>query len=93
MSERDYVNEINTKSKPSKKNDMSNSNIEEKIDDEVLGSKYGFGISPRNLEIIMEKYKERGTDFKDLLYFKNQNGVSTLIKSLLTNENTGISSL
>jgi hypothetical protein len=34
-----------------------------------------------------------GTGFKDLLYFKNQNGVSTLIKSLLTNENTGISSL
>ena len=77
-----------------KKVDKENSN-EDDIGEEDDGkeAKYGFGISAYKLEKIMGKYKERGTVFKDLIYFRKQNGVSELLKSLLTNEKRGISSL
>ena len=60
--------------------------------DEAKDKKYGFGISAHDLEAIMEKYKERGDDFKDLKFFRSQNGITNLLHSLLTNEVNGISS-
>ena len=47
--------------------------------------KYDFGVSAHDLEEIMEKYKERGDDFKDLKFFRAQNGITNLLHSLLTN--------
>ena len=44
--------------------------------------KYGFDIEPGELEKIMGIYKERGEDYKDLLYFKEQNGIKKLLDSL-----------
>ena len=41
----------------------------------------------------MGRYKERGSDFRDLKYFRNHGGVTNLLNSLLTNESRGISSL
>ena len=54
---------------------------------------FGFGITPQKLESIMGKYKERGTDFKDLLYFQKRGGVNQLINQLVTSETYGIKSL
>ena len=93
MSERENINEINTKSKPTKKIDISNSKIEDIISDDDKVNQYGFGIKARDLEKIMESYKERGSDFKDLEYFREQDGVTNLLNSLKTNENIGISSI
>ena len=85
--------EINTKSDKNEKNDLGSSQINLISDDDGIEKNYGFGISANKLETIMGKYKERGSDFKDLKYFREQNGVINLINSLLTNEVTGISSL
>ena len=92
MSERNNILEIKTKTTPGKKNDMISSQISNLISEDENRNKYGFGISPRGLERIMGWYKERGSDFKDLLYFKNQDGVANLLNSLLTNEIMGINS-
>ena len=85
--------EINTKLDKNEKNDLGSSQINLISDDDGIEKNYGFGISANKLETIMGKYKERGSDFKDLKYFREQNGVINLINSLLTNEVTGISSL
>ena len=85
--------EINAKSEKNEKNDLGSSQINLISDDDGIEKNYGFGISANKLETIMGKYKERGSDFKDLKYFREQNGVINLINSLLTNEVTGISSL
>ena len=53
----------------------------------------GFGITPYALEKIVEKYIERGYDFKDLEFFREQNGITNLLNFLLTNEINGISSI
>ena len=60
--------------------------------DDGKEKKFGFGVSAHDLEEIMEKYKERGDDFKDLKFFRAQNGITNLLHSLLTNEKNGISS-
>ena len=71
------------------KNDLGSSHTN--LDD-GKEKKFGFGISVHELEEIMEKYKERGDDFKDLKYFRAQNGITNLLHSLLTNEINGIGS-
>ena len=83
--------EINTKS--NHKNDLKNSN-NNLIDDEneIKQSKYGYKISAHELEEIMGKYKERGTDFNDLRHFEGPNAIKNLLLSLKTNEINGISS-
>ena len=90
MSERAKI-EINTKT--NKKNDLGNSKINLISDDEGLERIYGFGISVHKLETIMGYYKERGSDFKDLKFFREQSSVVNILNSLLTNEITGISSI
>ena len=92
MSERNNILEINTKSKTGKKNDMISSQISNLISEDENRNKYGFGISPRKLEEIMGNYKERGSGFRDLQYFKDQDGITNLLNSLLTNEIMGINS-
>ena len=60
--------------------------------DNEIENNLGFGISAYALEKIVEKYKERGYDFKDLEFFREQNGITNLLHSLSTNEVSGISS-
>ncbi|MBR4618357.1 MAG: cation-translocating P-type ATPase [Bacilli bacterium] len=49
-----------------------------------------FEITAIDLENLMGKYKERGTDFKDLKYFEEEKSVSQLIEELKTNIETGL---
>ena len=83
--------EINTKPNHKKELKDSNNNL---IDDEneVYKSKYGYKINAHQLEEIMGKYKERGTEFNDLKYFEEPNAIKNLLLSLKTNEMNGISS-
>ena len=93
MSDTNQLFEINTKSnKNVLNNDLGSSQINLINDEEAIEKKYGFKISYLQLETIMGYYKERGNDFQDLKYFKKQHGIEQLIKALLTNEKTGISS-
>ena len=94
MSERNNIIEINTKTKDEQKNNLGNSQTPSLIiDDKDDENKYGFGISAHKLEQLMGFYKDRGDDYKDLLFFQKLGGVSNLLDSLLTNESTGISSI
>ena len=92
MSERNDILDINTKSKPEKKNDMISSQISNLISEDENMNKYGFGITAHKLEEIMAKYKERGSDFRDLKYFREQGGTTNILNLLLTNEIAGIGS-
>ena len=82
--------EVIKKNKTNKENGDKNSNLSDE-DDDVSANKFGFGISPTKLEKIMGLYKERGSDFNDLKYFKKKNGIEYLLRALQTNEITGIS--
>ena len=94
MSDTNQIFEINTKPvKKEDKNDLGSSQLNLISDDEGIEKKYGFGISAQKLETIMGNYKERGADFKDLKYFREQNGISFLLNSLLTNPISGISTV
>ena len=85
MSERKNIIEIKTKLPEA--DQSSNSSDEEKIKND-----FGFGISPLRLESLMAKYKERGNDYKDLLFFDKRGGINSLMNQLLTNESTGVRS-
>jgi Ca2+ transporting ATPase len=74
-----------------KKDELSKSSMSGK-EEENDKKDYGFGISAEKLERIMGKYKERGSDFKDLKYFKEKKNINTLLKDLLTNRVNGIQS-
>ena len=94
MVEINKIFETNTKlNKNEEIKDLGSSKLNLMSDDEGIEKSYGFEISPRQLEIIMTNYKERGSEYKDLKYFRSQNGTDKLIKSLLTNEISGISSI
>ena len=84
MSDRRGMIEIKTKN-PDEDKGSDDSDIKFK-------GEFGFAIDPLKLENIMGKYKERGTDYKDLIYFRKRGGVTRLINQLLTNEVTGIQS-
>jgi Ca2+ transporting ATPase len=90
MSERKIISEISTKKKI---NDEVNSQLSNENEEDGREKAYGFSISATQLENIMGRYKERGSDFRDLKYFRNHGGVTNLLNSLLTNETRGISSL
>ena len=90
MSERKIISEISTKKKI---NDELNSQLSNENEEDGREKAYGFSISATQLENIMGRYKERGSDFRDLKYFRNHGGVTNLLNSLLTNETRGISSL
>ena len=94
MSDRNQIFEINTKQiKKEEKNDLGSSQLNLISEDEGKEKTYGFGISAHKLETIMSYYKERGADFKDLKFFREQNGITLLLNSLLTNPIAGISTI
>ena len=55
-------------------------------------TKLGFDIEAIDLENLMGKYKERGSDFQDLKYLEEKN-VEEIVKLLKTNIDTGLDSL
>jgi hypothetical protein len=69
MSERKIISEISTKKKI---NDEVNSQLSNENEEDGREKAYGFSISATQLENIMGRYKERGSDFRDLKYFRNQ---------------------
>ena len=71
---------------------MISSQISNLISEDENMNKYGFGITAHKLEEIMAKYKERGSDFRDLKYFREQGGTTNILNLLLTNEIAGIGS-
>ena len=83
--------DINTKSNRKNELKSSNNNL---IDDEHESkkSKYGYKIDVHELEEIMGKYKERGTEFNDLKHFEEPNAIKNLLISLKTSDINGISS-
>ena len=93
MSERDDIINTNKKTKNIQKDNEVSSQNSNLISEDGKEREFGFGIKATQLEKIMGKYKERGSDFQDLKYFQQQNGVTNLLNSLLTNEITGISSI
>ena len=81
MSERRMISEIKTKNEDDSCKDS---------EDDYEKNDFGFRISPINLETIMGKYKERGADYKDLIYFQKKGGISNLLSRLKTDETNGI---
>ena len=51
-----------------------------------------FDITPVDLTKIVDKYKERGENFADIEYFKEQGGIDKLLNTLKTDKQKGISS-
>ena len=89
--------EVKEKDENNEKDEIKeNKVIEEKSENvDISGnnennSQYDFGIKPIELEKIIGKYKERGNDFQDLQYFKENGGPKNLFKLLKTNIETGI---
>ena len=78
----------------SKQNLNTNQNKTGKINEDknVLNTKNGFDISVIELENIMGKYKERGSDFQDIKYLREK-GIDELVFLLKTNTETGLHSL
>ena len=62
-------------------------NNENKVDPSI----YGFGIDAVELEKIIGKYKERGSEYLDLKYFEENGGTEKLFESLKTDSEKGIS--
>ena len=72
MVEINKIFETNTKlNKNEEIKDLGSSKLNLMSDDEGIEKSYGFEISPRQLEIIMTNYKERGSEYKDLKYFRS----------------------
>ena len=63
------------------------SNNENRIDP----SMYGFGIDAIELEKLISKYKERGSEYEDIKYFEENGGTEKLFQSLKTDVEKGIS--
>ena len=53
-------------------------------DNRVDPSIYGFGIDAVELEKIIGKYKERGTEYQDIKYFEENEGTEKLFNCLKT---------
>ena len=51
-----------------------------------------FDITPVDLTKIVDKYKERGENFADIEYFREQGGIDKLLGILKTDKQKGISS-
>ena len=92
---------LNLNYKSSNLNSKIDNNINSnqvKIDNNNIIKKYAntrefisdFNITANDLENLMGRYKERGNDFNDLKYFKEQKSVNQLINDLQTNIETGL---
>ena len=72
---------------PEQNESENNKNNENVVDP----SMYGFGIYAIDLEKIIGKYKERGTEYQDLKYFEENGGPEVLFNKLKTDSEKGIS--
>ena len=72
---------------PEQNESEGNKHNENKIDP----SMYGFGIDAIELEKVISKYKERGSEYLDLKYFEENGGPEKLFESLKTHSEKGIS--
>ena len=63
-----------------------------KSEHNILNTKTGFDIDAIELENLMGKYKERGSDFQDIKYLEEK-GVNEIISLLKTNAETGLDDL
>jgi len=74
------------------KNDLQNSKNNLIDEHKIKKIKSGFNICAEELQEIMNKYRERGTDFHDLRIFDEPKAIKNLLLSLETNNINGISS-
>ena len=72
---------------PEQKESEGNRSNENRVDP----SMYGFGIDAIELEKVISKYKERGSEYLDLKYFEEHGGPEKLFESLKTDSEKGIS--
>ena len=72
---------------PEQNESEGNRSIENRVDP----SMYGFGIDAIELEKIISKYKERGSEYQDIKYFEDNGGPEKLFQSLKTDSEKGIS--
>ena len=63
-----------------------------KSEHNILNTKSGFDIDAIELENLMGKYKERGSDFQDIKYLEEK-GINEIILQLKTNIETGLDNL
>ena len=57
------------------------------------GDSRAFDISPVDLTKIVDKYKERGENYADIEYFRDQGGIDKLLNILQTDKQRGIASV
>ena len=74
------------------KNDLQNSKNNLIDEHKIKKIKSGFNICAEELQEIMNKYRERGTDFNDLRIFDEPKAIKNLLLSLETDNINGISS-
>ena len=70
--------------------EQNESDLNKSNDNRVDPSIYGFGIDAVELEKIIGKYKERGTEYQDIKYFEENEGTEKLFNSLKTDVEKGI---
>ena len=96
MSSKDLDNNINSRNQTEKFNEKEELNkVDNASQDVMLKNKtetnYDFGVSAIDLENLMGMYKERGSDFADLKYFKTES-VAQLVQDLKTDTENGLTS-
>jgi len=74
---------------PEQNESECNKSCENHIDPKI----YGFNIDAIELEKIISKYKERGSDYQDIKYFEENGGPEKLFESLKTDTENGISDI
>ena len=75
------IEEISTMTEDSKESDL------------ISNSYNIFKITPKELTHIIELYKERADNFKEIKYFEEQGGIDDLLHKLDTDSKNGISSI
>ena len=70
--------------------EQNESDFNKSNDNRVDPSIYGFGIDAIELEKIIGKYKERGSEYQDIKYFEENEGTEKLFNSLKTDAEKGI---
>ena len=75
------IEEISTMTEDSKESDL------------ISNSYNIFKITPKELTHIIELYKERSDNFKEIKYFEEQGGIDDLLHKLDTDSKNGISSI
>ena len=72
------------------KNNKNNKNIEENNQHQISGM---YGITVSELEELMSSYKERGSNYNDILKLKEIGGINSILLKLRTDPHRGITSI